>query len=241
MSYKSYFKFTRRDLSGIITLVLIMGFLLAGPLLLHLLLNGQTVALNFTDIKVGIQKSPDTTIKFTKNEMTALEGNEPKLPVKFDPNIATAANWASVGLLPYKIKIINNYLEKGGHFYRATDLEKIYSLNYADFLRVEPLLVFDKQNSDKKLTHTGFTQRGSYFINRETRDEMSGKKPKIKISLNNAGYAEFRVLRELSYINIRDILKYREMNGNFTSLGELKNIGILSSQTFARVKPFLTL
>ncbi len=241
MSYKSYFKFTRKDLTGIVTLLVIMGFLLAGPVLLHLLLNGQPVALNYRDIKVAAKNSSDSMVKFTNDEQKVLKAGDQPVPVRFNPNIATAVNWAPSGLLPYKIKIICHYLEKGGHFYRATDLEKIYSLNYADFQRVEPLLVFDNKKPRNEYSRTYFSRRSADLNNLQTGNDRSVEKPRNKISLNNAGYAEFRVLHELSYVNIRDILKYRERNGNFTSLGELKNIGILSSQTFGRVKPFLTL
>ena len=241
MSYKSYFKFTRRDLTGIVTLLLIMGFLLAGPVLLHLLLNGQPVALNYTDIKVAAQKSSDSMIKLTNDEKQVLKPEDQPVLVRINPNIATPVNWAPSGLLPYKIKIICHYLEKGGHFYRASDLEKIYGLNYADFQRVEPLLVFNNEKPRNEYTPTYFFRKRADFKSSQTGNDRSAPKPRNKISLNNAGYAEFRALHELSYVNICDILKYRERNGNFTSLGELKNIGILSSQTFGRVKPFLTL
>lgn len=241
MNYKSYFRFTRRDLTGIVSLLLIMGLLLAGPVLLHLLLNGQAVALNYTDIKFAGQKYPDTMVKFTNGEKTGFKDYNSRLPGKFDPNIATAANWSSSGLLPYKIKIILHYLKKGGHFYRATDLEKIYSLNDTDYQRVEPLLLFGKNKPEYAHTRREFSRNRADNNSSETGNNRLPQKSGTKISLNNAGYEELKVLRQLSYANIRDILKYRERNGNFTSLGELKNIGILSSQTFARVKPFLTL
>lgn len=281
MDLKSYFRFNRTDLKGIVSLVLVLLVLLLGPLLLHLLLSGSPVALEYRDIKLNGKPVKDSLLSFTTDKYRD-EGPESNALHKFDPNVATASNWVASGLAPYKIRMIVHYLQKGGHFYRPEDLERIYSLNGDDYRKVEPLMVISSNRGDGRGFHSGrrgnsYSYPGTTYRSQSqlawsgdgvTGDDVAGdglkagdsgravaklpgkndpySKPerdrgRFLIHLNSAGFAEFSRLPDLSSGNIRDILRYRERNGNFTSIGELQHIGLLDPRTFARLKPYLVL
>ena len=42
----------------------------------------------------------------------------------FDPNTISGSEWKRLGLRDKTIKTIENYLSKGGHFYKPEDLQK---------------------------------------------------------------------------------------------------------------------
>src|SRR5439155_12813017 len=60
----------------------------------------------------------------------------------FDPNTLSEAGWEKLGLSNKTIHIIQNYLTKGGHFYQAVDLQKIYGIHPTDFERLALYLLF---------------------------------------------------------------------------------------------------
>lgn len=170
MDWKSYFHFTRKDLKGIFSLVVILILLLLGPLLLHLLLSGGPVAISYGDIRVNGRRLDDSLVTYTNGDPAS--------------GRSKPAGQSASG--------------SGPRAYRES------------------------------ATITLPAGKGK---------AESG----LRISLNRATYDEFRKLRDLPYGNIRDIIRYRERNGNFTSVGEVKNSGLVDEQTFARIKPYLNL
>ncbi len=237
MKINSYLRFTRQDIKGVLSLLVIILVLLAGPVLLRLLLSGGQVSLNYSDIrKAG---TPDSSAKIRDPVWQHGSGMNPKrVLIPFDPNSASAEIWMQTGLAPYKGRMIVNYVKKGGHFYHAEDIRKIYSLNDSDCRMLIPLMKPDKSRQGQP---NGFMfGRFRYPGYRNTRASERAMDFHGKLNLNTASYETFQKLG-ISSQNIRIIMRYRERNGNFTDIRELKNTGLLDIHTYIRVKPYLTL
>jgi hypothetical protein len=65
----------------------------------------------------------------------------------FDPNTITTSDWKRLGLRDKTIKTIENYLSKGGHFYKPDDLQKIYGLHDDEYERLRPYIKIESNPS----------------------------------------------------------------------------------------------
>lgn len=237
MKINSYMRFTRQDIKGILSLLTIILILLAGPVLLKLLMSGGPVSLDYADIKqAGMPDQaavPGNAVVLKAGRITPKSVLTP-----FDPNSAPAEVWNQTGLAPYKVRMIMNYLKKGGHFYRAEDIVKIYSLDSADCKVLLPMMKLETSREGYPVSSPFRKFRYQRYGSAWASEKLPAFRGKM--SLNAASYETFGKLG-ISSQNIRMIMRYRERNGNFTDLRELKNLGLLDPQTYNRVRPFLTL
>jgi DNA uptake protein ComE-like DNA-binding protein len=66
----------------------------------------------------------------------------------FDPNTATVTDWQRLGIRDKTIATIQNYLSKGGHFYRPEDIGKIWGLHPDEIERLIPYIqIAAKENN----------------------------------------------------------------------------------------------
>ncbi|MBK7971685.1 MAG: helix-hairpin-helix domain-containing protein [Bacteroidetes bacterium] len=71
-------------------------------------------------------------------------GNYESVPIiperlfDFDPNTITDEEWQALGLSEKQIRIIRNYLNKGGRFRKKEDVASIYGIQPALYERLEP-------------------------------------------------------------------------------------------------------
>jgi len=61
------------------------------------------------------------------------------------------------------------------------------------------------------------------------------------ISINNAGISELQTLPGIGEKKAQAIISYRETNGLFKSIDEIKNIDGIGASTFEKIKEFITL
>ena len=62
---------------------------------------------------------------------------------------------------------------------------------------------------------------------------------KNKININTAGQGEFRELKMLTDLQIQNILKYRQLLGNFISIYELQSVPSVDIETIQNILPYL--
>jgi len=61
-----------------------------------------------------------------------------------------------------------------------------------------------------------------------------------KIRLNFAEYADLLRHPYLNKKQVEAVLNYRDKNGSFQNILQLKTSGIIDSETFSRISPYLT-
>ena len=117
----------------------------------------------------------------------------------FDPNLTNRNAWDSLGVKSSVVSRIDNFLSKGGQFYKARDLMRIYDFDSLKYIELEP------------------------YIN-IPRDPIVEK---IQIDLNDADSAQLISLPGIGPYFTKRILSYREKLGGFYSLyqmGDIKGI-----------------
>ena len=135
----------------------------------------------------------------------------------FDPNTLSASGWKSLGVSAGTISTIQKYLSKGGHFYKASDLEKIYGLpstlttQLIPFVRIQAL-------SYNRLT---FSKAPAPF-----------KKQAPMVDVNEADSVAWETLPGIGPALSARIVKFRNQLGGFLDIQQIKEVYGLSDSVF---------
>src|SRR5690606_15939232 len=81
----------------------------------------------------------------------------------FDPNTLSEDGWKKLGVKDNTIQTIKKYTSKGGRFYKAEDISKIWGLNESMVKRLLPYIKIEQLGNPvakhKKDDHTSYTNK----------------------------------------------------------------------------------
>jgi len=205
--WKDYFAFNKRERNGIIVLLGIMLILLLVPMLMSLFKTEEKV--DFSAFEKEILEFEKTkTIKEHKNNYPKREYKDfdfnnvdhsvsaNKLnPFPFDPNFMTDEQWRELGLTEKQIKTLDNYVAKGGKFFKKEDFQKMYCISKTEYEILEPFINI----AAKEFKTTNFEK----------------EKDDLMVELNSADTTELKKLKGIGkWISLR-IIKRRDSLGGF--------------------------
>lgn len=126
----------------------------------------------------------------------------------------------------YQLKqdsIINDLIEKAGGLTELADTSKI---NRAEKLTDHQCIVIPNKNDaqSKQISSPQSTETQSKLIN-----------------INTAAESELDSLPGIGPARAKDIIKYRETNGGFKSIEEIKNIKGIGTSSFEKLKDLITI
>ena len=147
-------------------------------------------------------------------------------PFPFDPNTASEMELLSLGLSKRTVRSIINYREKGGQYRIKADFGKIYTLELADFARLEPFLQLPDTLARKQYAAKGYEPR-------------EAAAPTI-LDVNKSSAEDFQKLRGIGPSFAKRIVKYRDALGGFAKLEQLGEVYGLPDSTFLKISPYLT-
>ncbi len=147
-------------------------------------------------------------------------------PFVFDPNMVDEEGWKKLGLRDKTIKTILNYRAKGGKFYKAEDIKKIWGLRPEEADRLMPYI----QITSTKNAFTPYTKSVS----------LSPTKPTI-LDINTATPIELKALPAMDGGSNYRIVKFREKLGGFISINQVKETYGLSDSAFTAMLPYFKL
>ncbi|SDT47703.1 competence protein ComEA helix-hairpin-helix repeat region [Mucilaginibacter mallensis] len=215
---KNYLSVTKKEWNGMVVLVILIALVLLLPYAYQFVRKDST-KINETDFNkaaalLSKAQSDSSAYKTPSDEKIAN-------PVLFDfnPNNLTAAQWKQLGLSEHQIKIIINYTSKGGHFYRNTDLQKIYGITPDDYKRLEP------------------------YIDIPQKEEYASTKlkPGATVEVNTADSAQLTEVRGIGPSFAMRIIRYRDRLGGFYQKEQLKDVYGVDSVKYAEIADQLTL
>lgn len=233
---QEYLMFTRKERIGIICIILLIIAIAFAPNYLNSKQNLTSSLIDtswFNEVQKLKIETTDSESSSTYFEPSAK--SEP-LPKKFalfyfDPNTISENDWQKMGLKNKTIKTIQNYISKGGYFYKPEDLKKIYGLRQEEYERLEPFIKIESKKivapnnshpNESSSKPKPFTVRKYEVIDINTADSNGF------ISLPGIG----------SKLAIR-IINFREKLGGFYSVVQVSEIYRLSDSTFQTIKPLL--
>lgn len=149
----------------------------------------------------------------------------------FDPNTISPEEWTQLGLSAKQIKVIINYVAKGGKFFNKEDLRKIYSISERDYARLEPYITIS--TPQKTATVYQPTERPTKYSESNSR--------KVIVKVNEADTPAFKSLRGIGSVLASRIVKFRDGLGGFHDLKQLKEVYGISEETFQQIAEQLEL
>jgi competence protein ComEA len=74
----------------------------------------------------------------------------------------------------------------------------------------------------------------------DTNSTANNNNPSTKISINTASITELQTLSGIGATKAQDIINYRNSNGPFTKIENIKNVSGIGDSTFAKIKDYIT-
>lgn len=152
----------------------------------------------------------------------------------FDPNTISAEGWKQLGLRSKTIGTILKYLSKGGRFYQAMDLKKIYGLRAEDYARLERYVRIEKPDNSYK------PDKPSAPPNTIHPTTYSRPSAKNIIDINTADTADWISLPGIGSKLATRIVTFREKLGGFYDIDQIRETYGLADSTFQKILPLLT-
>jgi competence protein ComEA len=149
----------------------------------------------------------------------------------FDPNQLPVEGWKQLGLKDKTIKTIQNYLAKGGHFYHAEDLGKIYGLSAYDYERLYPYIKIKTRYTENNKTEEPASKPFS--------SERIVASPNKTININIADTSAWIALPGIGSKLAGRIVNFRDKLGGFYSTNQVAEIYGLPDSTFQKIKLLL--
>ncbi len=131
----------------------------------------------------------------------------------FNPNGLSTVKWKQLGLSDKQIITIKNYEAKGGHFYKAEDIKKIYAITAADYARLAPHIKIP----------------GATYTNNKA-------KPGVIIEINTADSARLTKIHGIGPAFAKRIIEYRNRLGGFLNKEQLKEVYGIDAEKYSQIK-----
>lgn len=246
----SYLSFTKKERRGIILLLVLMVIFTIAPFLFpyftkekiysHAVFQKEIALLK---IKKADSNRNFSTTKYDDNEYQ----NNYRQPEKkiytqeikgelfyFNPNTASTSDWQRLGIRDKTIATIQNYILKGGKFYKPEDIGKIWGLHEAEVKRLLPYIKIEKVFTDSS------AQRKTFAF--KTYENKTFDKPVYKttvIDVNAADTTELIALPGIGSKLAQRIITFRDKLGGFYKPEQVAETFGLPDSTFQKIKPRL--
>lgn len=148
---------------------------------------------------------------------------------RFDPNTLPAEGWQKLGLNDKTTRILINYRNKGGKFYRPEDLKKVWTMPEDFYERVKDHIAIT--SIERRTPYPSYTS--SPFVRQERKIEP--------VDINNGDTADFIALPGIGPVLASRIINFRNKLGGFHSIDQVGETYGLPDTTFQELKPYLTL
>lgn len=222
-----YFGFTKREYNGLLFLMAILLSIALFPPIYELFVS-KSSELNASE-RQAIQKlqlvsaqEPDHYA--ASRRMGHDESASQTTLFEFDPNQIDAAQWQQLGLSAKQAQAIINYRNKGGRFYKADDLQKMYTISPATYEKLKPYILIGEKPT-------------AYLENKKPYDKNTAL-PKVLpvIEINNADTLQLDGIKGIGQAFARRIVKYRDRLGGFYQKEQLMEVYGLDSAKFDEIK-----
>lgn len=138
----------------------------------------------------------------------------------FNPNGLAVVDWKRLGLSERQIRMIKNYEAKGGRFRRKEDLKKIYAIQEADYIRLEPYIRIPQQTPKPPVAHPVPGDGGA--DNMRASSKVTTSIPAIE--LNAADSTTLQQLPGIGPVFASRIVRFRDLLGGFHHILQLTDV-----------------
>jgi competence protein ComEA len=222
-SLKSFFSFSKKELNGVFLLVALIIIVLASPWVFKRL--AKVPSYDFENFKREAESF--------KNASQLNLGDDVKLNIakiqyfNFDPNRISDSEWAQLGLSDKQIKVLRNYVNKGGKFFKKEDLKRIYSIPESQYQLLEPYIRIAEIKSERKFAR-------EIAFSKAAHPNLKSQFPVIEI--NAADSVTLLKIRGIGPSFASRIIRFRNRLGGFYKLDQLQEVYGIDSIKFSQIK-----
>lgn len=148
---------------------------------------------------------------------------------RFDPNTLPPEGWQKLGLNDKTIRILVNYRNKGGRFYRPEDLKKVWTMPEGFYERVKGHITIS------------FAERRASYPTYSSAPYTRQERKIEPIDINSGDTAAFIALPGIGPVLASRIINFRNKLGGFQSIDQLGETYGLPDSTFQQLKPWFTI
>jgi len=241
---RDYFVFTRKERIGLLAVILIIVSIWIFPKVskpnrpktvspdTSWITAAKKLMIRAGDRDSGRKADADNENELAFDRPATGYSNETGQLFNFDPNVLSPEGWKKLGVREKTIATIQNYLNKGGHFYKAEDLKRVYGLRADEYAKLQPYI----QISERHLTELPAEREP------DRKKETPGNKPKYSVvDINAADTSAFIALPGIGSKLALRIVSFREKLGGFYSIDQIAETYGLPDSSFQKIKAFLRL
>ncbi len=240
---RDYFTFTKKERKAVIVILSVILIFILLPYFFPLFLKQKPVSYKkFQNEIAQLKMEQNDSVKnnYSENENNELyddysNENKKNESVKaevfyFDPNTTSPEDWKRLGIKDKTIHTIQNYLSKGGRFYKPADISKIWGLPLRDAQHLIPYVRIKNVNKEYSFEKKEYPKFTSYTA-----------KSIQTIDVNEADTSAFISLPGIGSKLAQRIIAFRNKLGGFYSVDQLAQTYLLPDSTFQKIKPRLIL
>jgi DNA uptake protein ComE-like DNA-binding protein len=239
----AYFNFSKKERTGVITLLIGIIFLMLLPFLFPFFKKKKVYDKKEFEKEVALLKSIETVpAKGYQKDSANVYAQDYDLPAEnnykpsryqeefyFDPNTLSEAGWQRLGIKDKTVATIKKYISKGGKFRKAEDLKKIWGIAPQDAQRLMPYIKIQQPATVTYTTPTFTASEKKPFVRKE-----------VVVDINDADTTAFIALPGIGSKLAQRIINFRTKLGGFYSIDQVKETFGLPDSTFTKIQKQLT-
>jgi competence protein ComEA len=219
-----FFYFNKQERNGVFLLCLILACVILFRLFLPLLLDGQP-PLESISLEPTAALTVEASEAIVQNSNLEKPGEPESKPVDrfaFNPNTLSQEDAKALGFPEKLTKTLINFRSKGGKFFKAEDLKKLYGMSPKLYAALEAYILIP---GHKRAFHRDTVYPKQSYPKRTF--------PKSVVELNSADSLAIVYLKGIGPGFTKRILKYRLLLGGFHSTEQLKEVYGMNDSTYA--------
>lgn len=224
----TYFGFSRTELYGIFTLLVLVSLLWISPRIYRFMISDEG-GISESDLQ-AIRDFEASRIQAGPPRQTYSRDDEVYEPMhsityfEFDPNGLAVVDWKRLGLSERQISVIKNYEAKGGRFRQASDLQKIYSISDANYERLAPYIRIREQTLETKNDDMMGLTTAPPKPTTLDQSKVPATKPLVSLDLNLVDSLDLQQLPGIGPVFASRIVRFRDRLGGFHDKRQLMDV-----------------